>query len=79
MQSLIRPAIAHRDPAGVRREGIRLLGLLLMCGTNALTEETVRILRTAGDADPSESVKCMALRALGDAAHVIWTKSVESA
>merc|ERR1712091_152974 len=37
MQSLVRPAVAHAS-AGVRREGIKLLGLLLMCGTNALTE-----------------------------------------
>ena len=77
MQSLIRPAIAHAS-AGVRREGIRLLGLLLMCGTNALTEETVRILRTAGDADPSESVKCMALRALGDAAMLYGPKALDA-
>jgi condensin complex subunit 3 len=77
MQSLVRPAIAHAS-AGVRREGIKLLGLLLMCGTNALTEETVRILRTAGDADPSEPVKCMALRALGDAAMLYGPKALDA-
>ncbi|CAL6423697.1 unnamed protein product [Bathycoccus prasinos] len=77
MQSLVRPAVAHAS-AGVRREGIKLLGLLLMCGTNALTEETVQILRTAADVDPSEPVKCMALRALGDAAMLYGPKALDA-
>jgi condensin complex subunit 3 len=77
MQSLVRPAVAHAS-VGVRREGIKLLGLLLMCGTNALTEETVQILRTAADADPSEPVKCMALRALGDAAMLYGPKALDA-
>ena len=77
MQSLVRPAVAHVS-AGVRREAIKLLGLLLMCGTNALTEETVKILRTAADADPSEPVKCMALRALGDAALLYGPKALDA-
>merc|ERR1719352_854506 len=49
-----------------------------MCGTNALTEETVQILRTAADVDPSEPVKCMALRALGDAAMLYGPKALDA-
>ena len=49
-----------------------------MCGTNASTEETVQIWRTAADVDPSEPVKCMALRALGDAAMLYGPKALDA-
>jgi condensin complex subunit 3 len=65
MDSLIRPAVTHSTTA-VRRESMRVLGLLLS-SQGVITPDAVVILRTALSADAAP-VRCMAARALGDAA-----------
>lgn len=65
MDSLIKPAVTHSTTA-VRRESMRVLGLLL-CSQGVVNPDAVVILRTALSADAAP-VRCMAARALGDAA-----------
>ena len=65
MDSLIRPAVTHSTTA-VRRESMRVLGLLV-ASQGVISPEAVVILRTALSADAAP-VRCMAARALGDAA-----------
>jgi len=65
MDSLIRPAVTHSTTA-VRRESMRVLGLLV-ASQGVVSAEAVIILRTALSADAAP-VRCMAARALGDAA-----------
>ena len=65
MDSLIKPAVTHSTTA-VRRESMRVLGLLL-ASQGVINPDAVVILRTALSADAAP-VRCMAARALGDAA-----------
>lgn len=65
MDSLIKPAVTHATTA-VRRESMRVLGLLV-ASQGVINPEAVVILRTALSADAAP-VRCMAARALGDAA-----------
>lgn len=65
MDTLIKPAVAHATTA-VRRESMRVLGLLV-ASQGVINPEAVVILRTALSADAAP-VRCMAARALGDAA-----------
>ena len=65
MDLLIKPAVTHASTA-VRRESMRVLGLLVT-SQGVVSADAVVILRTALSADVAP-VRCMAARALGDAA-----------
>jgi condensin complex subunit 3 len=65
MELLIKPAVTHASTA-VRRESMRVLGLLVT-SQGVVSADAVVILRTALSADAAP-VRCMAARALGDAA-----------